>query len=250
MIPSGPVHAEPAESLDSDSCGGQRTIRPARRHGRGALPTSRIRSAAGAALLVASMAGCAGGDGERATVDGDTAVVSAVDASLADFFGVDDPPEVAIIRHVMPEDKQPLLDDCLREAGYVVESPGSLMYPREQQEAAGLAQYICHMQYPTMEKYSQEWGAEQVRIQYAWTVEFLIPCLEERGHLIVDVPSETVFLDSWNAGPFYPFAQVELDVPTNDYNRQWRNLEAECLQIAASPVLWDAMSIDDWQGSR
>lgn len=229
-----------------------RMSRPSTRYGRAALRPSHIVSMVVAAALIPTMAGCSdtnrGAQSDTAHANGD--IVAGVDDSLAEHYGVDDPPEVSIVRHVMPEEKQSLFDECLREAGYIVDAPGSLTYPPEQQSAAGLAQYICQMQYPIIEKYNQQWSVEQIRIQYKWTLEFVIPCLEEQGHPISNVPSETVFLESWNVEPFFPFAQVELDVPSDDFNAEWRSLEDECLQITASPVLWDAMSIDDWRASR
>lgn len=169
----------------------------------------------------------------------------------ADYYGITDPPNVGVTRYVLPEEQQQAQDDCLSSMGFQVDGPGMLYYPAEQEDAATVAQYTCRMQYPVMQHYAQQqWGPDQTYIQYDWTVEYVIPCLEGWGHRISDVPSRDVFVAGWDTEPFFPFAQVQLEASADDFNAEWARLEATCSQIAPSPVLWDGVSIEQWRASN
>ncbi len=167
-----------------------------------------------------------------------------------DFYQIVDAPDVDVVRWVRPEEMGETQDDCLRAAGFQVDAPGQVYYPEEQKQAADLAQYTCRMQYPVMSKYTQEWGSAQLDLQYEWTVEYVVPCLQEQGHPTADIPTKEVFTDQWATDPFYPFAQIKLDLPADAYNAEWYRLETVCPQIAPSTVLWDSMTINEWQAAH
>ncbi|MEL1619826.1 hypothetical protein, partial [Acinetobacter baumannii] len=62
------------------------------------------------------------------------------------------------------------------------------------------------------------------RQQYEWTTEFVVPCLEEAGHPITNIPSESVFLERWTSErPFFPFEQVQIPGggSAEQFNKAW-----------------------------
>lgn len=153
-------------------------------------------------------------------------------ASMARFYHVENPPKVERIRWVTPEEAGAAREECLAEAGFP-SSNGYFTTPTGQESAFELAQYICFAKYPTDPKYIQPWGAEQIKAQYSYTVDVLIPCLESHGYPIENVPSEGSFIDSWTTSPFYPFSQIP---PTS--NGEMESLDVACPQIMPSTELW------------
>ncbi|MEP7762534.1 hypothetical protein [Sanguibacter sp. 25GB23B1] len=211
------------------------------------------------AALVPAMAGCANGDagsqagtepsGSVTQEESQTSVASASEM-WAEFYGVSDPPEVEMIAEVMPEERQRYIDDCLGEAGVIVLGPGLIHVPVARSDEVALAQYTCAMQYGSPARYTQEWGVDQKHIQYTWTLVDVIPCLEAQGHSTVGMPGQLEFVGSYDTKPFFPFAQVRLDVLPKEENAEWARLEAECPQMAPSEVLWDGMSIEEWRAKH
>ena len=165
----------------------------------------------------------------------------------ATYYGLTDPPDVDVVRFVLPEEQQAAQDSCLETRGFQVDGPGTLTYPPEQEDAATLAQFTCRMEYPVKPEYAAPWQDEQIRIQYAWTRDFVIPCLTEHGHQITGLPSEDVFVRSWTTDPFLPFAQVTIEATSDEFNAEWNELEEACPQMAPSSVIWDSMTIDEWR---
>lgn len=197
--------------------------------------------------VVMTLAGCAAGEpeGVSGTEDSPQSLKKQAEG-WADFLGVEDPPEVKPVRYVETEERDEVVLQCLSEAGYTI-IDGGVDVPTGNEEAFALAQYTCYMQYPVPERYAQPWGEEQVRAQYAWTIDFVIPCLEERGHPIAPPPSESVFVDSYDSDPYYPFVEVNLAVPEAEFNAAWYQLEADCPQEVPGSVLWDGLSLEEWK---
>jgi len=169
-----------------------------------------------------------------------------VASDWAAALGVEDPPEVRMVRYIFAEERDATLRSCLEGEGYSLDNSGLYSVPPNQAEAFATAQYVCAVRYPVDQRYAQPWTSDQVRIQYAWTNRFVVPCLEAQGYSIGDPPSEGTFVDTWSSDPWYPFAQVRLNVSAERFNVEWAKLEATCLQIAPSQVLWDSMTIDEW----
>lgn len=205
----------------------------------------------GAALCLVLLAGCSA-PGEQpgsdtTTEPGSPDYLRGQAEQWAEYYGVEDPPAVDVVRYVDTPERDATLRDCLTEAGYPTESNGGVNVPSGNEEAFALAQYTCAVQYPVPERYTRTWSDKEIRLQYAWTVDFVIPCLEDRGHSISDPPSESVFVDSWLSDPYFPFAQVSLAVAEDNFNQAWAELEDACPQQAPGEVLWDGVSIDDWK---
>lgn len=201
-----------------------------------------------AALCLAALTGCTAGDsGAKPANEGSDDYLQARSEQWAAFYGVENPPAIDMVRYVDTVELDATLQECLAAAGYPTESNGGVNVPSGNEDAYALAQYTCAVEYPVPERYTKEWGDAQVRTQYSWTVEFVIPCLEALNHPVAPPPSESVFVDSWASDPYFPFAQISLAVPEEDFNQVWAQLEATCPQQAPGEVLWDGVSIDDWK---
>lgn len=215
-----------------------------RRGGRGACVTATL-------LLSATLLTACQGSTEAAGTGAEDDYLRQVSASLAEFYGIEHPPEVESVRYVDSDESDWVTRQCLLDAGYSTDDTGMIQHPPGQEEAFALAQYTCRMMYPIAEKYNREWGNAEVEKQYEWTRDFVIPCLEDAGYSISGLPSKEVFVDSWETRPFFPFAQV----PTGSwnaagFNERWGELEMRCPQIAPGAVLWDGLSIEEWAAQR
>jgi hypothetical protein len=207
-----------------------------------------------AVLAAVLLAGCGGSESHHE--DDSRPLVSKpylknMSRSLGEFYKIDHPPRVKVVRAVLPEEVDDVVQSCVAEQGFALTADGVVNIPQGQDDAYNLAGYTCRMRYPVIERYAQPLKTKQIGIQYDWTVKFLIPCLERQGHAISDVPTKARFIDTWNSDPFYPLAQVELD-QTNaaEYNQAMSELEKSCPQMAPAAVTWDGLSVAAWMKSH
>ncbi|MFF2276808.1 hypothetical protein [Agromyces sp. NPDC058126] len=161
-------------------------------------------------------------------------------AQMAEFYAIEAPPIVEVERWVLPEEVTASVDSCLLDLGFRRLPDTTWEVPEEQWAAFQRESYVCTARYPPMPKYTGEWTERQISIQFDWTVDEVIPCLEARGFNIRDVPSRQVFLDSYLSDPFYPFSQVPISLT----NEERYGLETECPQIAPSPMLFGEMEVE------
>lgn len=206
------------------------------------------------AALVLVLVGC-GKSGAQPPEDpfgSEEEYLSLVSDGWAETLGVEDPPEVEVVRYVGSDEVDTVYRECMSGSGSGYSGDGvGFIVPEGQESQFALAQYTCRMQHPVKQKYAQDWGKEQVQIQYQWTRDFLIPCLEEYGHPINSaLPSEAKFVETWDSDSYFPFEEVSLSVTGEEYNLAWAELESQCPQVAPGEVLWDTMSIDTWQDLR
>ena len=168
-----------------------------------------------------------------------------------DFYGLTDLPEVEFVRYVPSEELDFVIRQCVIDQGFPAPDGVNFDVPQENLENLYLAQYICARQYAIEGKYLGEWTEDQTRLQYKWTVEYLIPCLEVRGHSISEPPSETAFIDSWNnGGAFFPFQQVALDVPGLEFSVEWDKLARACPQQIPLSIAYGYQTIEQWKAMR
>ncbi|MEI2777568.1 MAG: hypothetical protein V9G19_16650 [Tetrasphaera sp.] len=224
-------------------------IRP-RATGRGAALVST------AAIGVSSMVACTGSATPSTTsatsvadeAQEKAAVLADMKKSLSGLYQLDDPPEVTPVRWVLPEERQDLIDSCLAGEGFEKDSGGAIN-TAGRMEQYNLANYVCNMKYPPVPRYSKTWERTQKSAQYAWTRDYIIPCLSAHGYsLQKPLPSEAAFVDSWDTAAYRPFA--ELDERYEELkldNSIWNRLERECAQTAPSAVLWDGVSVAEWK---
>ena len=208
---------------------------------------------------VLALTGCSGGQDDEPSSDAE--VSAAAERAhwekgareLAAYYELSDPPEVEVVRYVATEERDEVLTDCLRDSGWSVDSGGGVDVPEGQESRYKEAQYVCALKYPVPARYDQEWGDEQLRQQYAWTTEFVVPCLEEAGHPITNIPSESVFLEKWTSEtPFFPFSQVQIPGggSAEQFNKAWSDLNAQCPQMMPGSVMWDGITIEEWKAQR
>ncbi len=171
----------------------------------------------------------------------DRAIYEKTLAGWADVFGVVSPPVYRVIRFINPEERETVQISCLTAAGYSADEQGGIAVPPGQKQAFNDATYKCLAQYPVWPRYEKPWGRAQTEAQYEWDVRAYIPCLQKLGYTITDKPSKTVFVDTWNSTPFYPFAQVDPGV--NEFD-----IAAKCgPQQAPGAVLYDGVDPVKWQ---
>lgn len=152
---------------------------------------------------------------------------------LAELYEIVDPPVVEVERWLLPEEREATIQECLEGRGVTFSEDGSWHVPAEERKAFDLDRYTCFAQFPTDPRYDKPWTEYQVAVQYDWTVNHVIPCLQERGHDITGFPSRQEFLDTWESVPFYPFSQVPITT-----NAAWNEMERSCRQIAPSHLLY------------
>lgn len=114
---------------------------------------------------------------------------------LAEDLGIADPPDVAVVREITPSESQEVWSSCLADAGWVESGPHEgIEIPPGQEEAFNLAYYVCQRQYPVEERFTRPLTTEQLGILYDWWTEHTVPCYEERGWDVGDIPSREAFL--------------------------------------------------------
>lgn len=226
-----------------------------------------VRGIVGACAVTVVATGMIGGctQASRPSETTDSATVGAADDAAAkaraltelkrdmlDWLKIPDPPEVTPVRWVRPEELQDLTDACLGTQGFPKQADGTMDTPPEKVAAFHLAQYTCALRYPALPRYAKAPGTAQKKIQYDWTVNYLIPCLKARGYdLETPVPSEATFVETWDSNPFRPFA--ELDQRYSEFgltNATWDRLERDCAQNAPSAVMWDGMTVAEWAAAH
>lgn len=202
-------------------------------------------------VTAVSLASCAPEPENPAeALDTDQSYLQETAATWAEYYHIADPPLVTPVRYIGTEEADQVHRDCLLDAGYPANSFGMIDFPEDQKQQFDLAEFTCKMQYPLPERYTQVWSDAEISTQYAWTVQYVIPCLEREGHRVSTPPSETVFLETWRSDAFYPFKDVKIDLPGAQFNQEMTRLENLCPQIAPGSVLFDGMSISDWTATR
>lgn len=122
---------------------------------------------------------------------------------LAEVYGVTDPPEVEMIRKVSLGESEQIMAECMGESGWVatIHEDGTREYgpfTPEQEQAFGLASYVCMMQYPLEEKYAKPLTQAQHELVYAHLQSEWIPCMAELGITLPELPT----LESYLAEPY------------------------------------------------
>ncbi len=133
-------------------------------------------------------------------------------ASLAEMYGIEDPPPVEIVQEIgLDDDGLRLVADCYAEHGWpaTFEDGGIVVdvIPPEQQEAFALDQYVCNARYPVAEKYRSVSPEEHLRRWYAYLTTTYVPCVEALGYDISEPPSLETFLASQGSA-WIPNGQV------------------------------------------
>jgi hypothetical protein len=144
-------------------------------------------------------------------------------AGIAEMLGVKNPPDVDVVREILPEEYPELAVLCMKEQGFTVEIlDGGVLtstYPTDQKDAYNLAQYVCMAKYPHYPVFYLPKSDTTLRVMYDWATDNIIPCLAAEGVTVEDMPTFEVYRDryrtegaTWNPLFDNPQSQCK-DVP-------------------------------------
>ncbi|WP_157621740.1 hypothetical protein [Serinicoccus hydrothermalis] len=153
-----------------------------------------------AAFISVTVSGCASSNSDNSDDAGSTGSPERENElkDYAEVLGVDDPPDVTVVREVSPEDQMVAVRDCMAESGFTVSDPDSLNLewevPEGQGEAFSLAIYTCNAQYPIAQEFRGALDADGRGVLYDHWVDDTIPCLESLGYSVDTPPSREAFM--------------------------------------------------------
>lgn len=143
-----------------------------------------------------------------------TAVTSG-DARLSDMVsqaqarGIDELPDVQVVREITPEELAEVQANCMAEEGFPPDQDGMFNAPPGQGDALFLALYRCTAMYPIAEEYTQPLSQEQIRIIYDYYVSDLVPCLRGEGLTVPDPPTwETFIATAGTEREYHPYSTL------------------------------------------
>lgn len=164
--------------------------------------------------------------------------------------GIEDPPQVDLVRVIAPEDQPSVWKECMTTAGFAVSvtSDGGLVapsnLPADQVSEYERADYVCHAQYPVVATMFRPYGEHQVKATYEYAVGVLVPCLEEHDFEIEQPPTWEAYRSSWvpdqtggliaSASTWDPYASI--DPATSGVD--WESLLGECPQSPPTSALF------------
>ncbi len=128
------------------------------------------------------------------------------------------PPNPDRVRLVAQSEIDAVKADCVTELGFPAVpnvDGGGIVYspvpPEEQAEAQTLAAYACDVMYPLDPRSIRPYTDAELRYIYAYVKLSTVPCLGNHGVSVPELPSESVFVQSWDAGdPWNPYGEMEL----------------------------------------
>ena len=116
---------------------------------------------------------------------------------IADDYGLDPAPPVAVAKSAAPQEREDLIQRCMAEHGFVVDSQDDFTSPASQNRAFGSATYTCWARYPLDVKYWSRPPTDEQRTKlYRYWVEVRTPCLQALSYVIPEPPT----LESWLGG--------------------------------------------------
>lgn len=123
-------------------------------------------------------------------------------ATYAEIAGIDDPPEVEVVREVSTSEAPQTKADCMVAAGYPVRvsQEGIILdgeVPDDQIHAYNLQMYVCSAQYPTDPRVGSVLPRVRAEMQYEYLTATVVPCLEGLGFSPEAAPSQQVWLDGY-----------------------------------------------------
>jgi hypothetical protein len=116
--------------------------------------------------------------------------------SVAEMYGIADPPAVEPVREITPVESQKAIDDCLAERGWTRHPKGGFEYPLEQQEAYNMDAYICTASYPIRAEYLEPLDEAAWRRIFDYWITETVPCLRAEGIDVPEPPTIETFLSS------------------------------------------------------
>jgi hypothetical protein len=182
------------------------------------------------------LAGCSGSPVASPVPRQTAASLPASEADdLWNFYVGDDSfaerPQVVRVRYVSPAESAQVRVDCLLEQGFpdahVTDDGGSTggVIPEAQEEAFGVASYVCALRYPMDPAYSEPLTVDQLSELYDYYVGTLTPCIESRNIPVSEPPSRTAFIDNYQHDPWTPYLDT-----VGAVDQQMNGIFSECPQ--------------------
>jgi len=140
-------------------------------------------------------------------------------------------PDVELVEFV-DMDQWPISQaECSTEMGFpatVVDGGVRRQVLENQEEAAAIAGYVCHVMYQLDPRFTVPLDDEQLETLYAYFVGELSECLESEGYSLGDAPSLSTFSDTYYTEQSWsPYADIIKAGAPDDFS----DLEKACPQI-------------------
>lgn len=124
---------------------------------------------------------------------------------LAGSLGLEDPPEVEMVRFVSNDEWAGIQVERLAEQGIqaAVGGQGGVVFdevPAEQVETVNLAAYTCEAMYPIDPRTQTPLPRVRAVMQYDHLVNTVLPCVRELGFEVSDPPTQQTWLDQYYSG--------------------------------------------------
>lgn len=152
-------------------------------------------------------------------------------SQLAADLGINDPPEVTMVRAITPAESKQVWDDCMIDSGWTAStnSEGEIGFsiPEGQEAAWDLATYRCSAAYPIDESFLQPPSDADLRTLHAYYEATYIPCLTGQGLAPEELPTLETFLADGGTWQPLDFDRT-LDAIAAGQIRSFEELEATC----------------------
>lgn len=187
------------------------------------------------ALALAISVGACSGDSVPSAYEGatsrpdDAELYAKRAASLADEYGIQNPPAVEMVRPVKPDEDTQIHAQCMDDSGWSSKRhpDGSVEYDYSTQQEEQFFQdlYVCQVQYPTEAKYLGGLESDQWSKMYDHYVNVFVPCAEREGFDVGEIPSRDTYLAQPDAEKWFPGRAIRQTI-TSGSSERFQDVEA------------------------
>lgn len=163
--------------------------------------------------------------------------------ALAKSFGLNEVPDVELVRFVARHESGEAVSSCLRELGIDAQSStdgtGFLILGNPPEEQAMFIQesiYICLAKYSVDPRYNIKFNESQFQVLYDYFVGDLTNCLRQHGYAVKDdVPSFETFRETYMETGWSPYTrELVMSLGESELNK----LFVACPQTPPDDVLY------------
>lgn len=159
-------------------------------------------------------------------------------ADLARAYGIEELPEVEVVRTTTPFDLGTTQAQCMTDEGFPSQADERGVVTAElldeQEQEHKLATIVCLLRYPLGSIYLEPPTRGQLEAKYAWTRDVLVPCIRDVGYEPQELPSLELFVaqEQGAQGGWFPF--------TEDHSQEVRTEIVRSCDLNVPPeVLWE-----------
>lgn len=173
------------------------------------------------AVCALALTACSPSSSEDEPQESPTPVVTLDDNAALDErareLGIEDPPDVNVVREIAPDEYDEVIGTCMEAAGFPPASEGdqaglSFNFPEDQSEQANLSLYICQSEHPIAARFQGGLSDEGARAMYRHLVESYVPCVAARGYAVADPPSLETYLRTPESDRWTPWLEVHAHI--------------------------------------